>query len=135
MLLADQALRGAETLRLQVTTMSDAMRGYLLDPLDGNEIRRKAEADAALEETVGRLRSGLSELPENWRWSNESRTSTSKRSTRSRSNDADDRCRPGAGSDVLLAGAHAVNGQWLRRFPPLKRSIALAFAVETKQSL
>ena len=47
-----------------MTTMSDAMRGYLLDPLDGNEIRRKAEADAALEKAVGRLRSGLSELPE-----------------------------------------------------------------------
>ncbi len=51
-------------MRLQMTTMSDAMRGYLLAPLDGNEARRKSEADAALEETVSTLSANLTALPE-----------------------------------------------------------------------
>jgi methyl-accepting chemotaxis protein len=63
-LLAQQGLYGAETIRLQMTTMSDGMRGVLLDPTDTAEAQRKHDADEAMDKTMAELRELMSQSPD-----------------------------------------------------------------------
>ncbi len=62
--LADAALRSTETLRLQMIAMSNAMRGYLLNPEASEELSSKQAADDAMVAALKDLRQRLAAYPE-----------------------------------------------------------------------
>jgi CHASE3 domain sensor protein len=61
--LADFAERQSTIVELNVMTMSDAMRGYLLNPSSQVEYGRKIAADNQLSEGVKELKVTLAEMP------------------------------------------------------------------------
>jgi methyl-accepting chemotaxis protein len=61
--LADFAERQSTVVELKMMTMSDAMRGYLLDPSKQVEYKRKLAADDELSKAVGELKGALAEMP------------------------------------------------------------------------
>jgi signal transduction histidine kinase/CheY-like chemotaxis protein len=63
LLLADFAERQSTVVELKIMTMSDAMRGYLLDPSSQVEYQRKLAADAELSKMVEELKATLAEMP------------------------------------------------------------------------
>jgi PAS domain-containing protein len=62
-LLAEFAERQLTVVELKLMTMSDAMRGYLLDPANQAEVGRKLAADNELNNVVDELTVALVELP------------------------------------------------------------------------
>jgi signal transduction histidine kinase/ActR/RegA family two-component response regulator len=66
--LAAFAERQSTIVELNVMTMSDAMRGYLLNPSSQVEYERKQAADEALSEGVQELKVTLAEMPGVLRW-------------------------------------------------------------------
>jgi methyl-accepting chemotaxis protein len=60
---ADAALRTTETVRLHMIAMSNAMRGYLLDPSDESEAKQKLAADDAMTEALKDLRAQIAGQP------------------------------------------------------------------------
>lgn len=61
--LADGALRTTETVRLQMISMSNAMRGYLLNPDVTDELNRKLAADDAMDAALKDLGQRLAGYP------------------------------------------------------------------------
>ena len=61
---AEAALRVTEAARLDMITMSDAMRGYLLNPSSEAEYARKMAADAALTKALDDVAARLAAAPE-----------------------------------------------------------------------
>jgi diguanylate cyclase (GGDEF)-like protein len=61
--LLELAKRQSTAVELNLMTMSDAMRGYLLDPANQAEIRRKLDADTELSAVVEGLKVTLTEVP------------------------------------------------------------------------
>jgi diguanylate cyclase (GGDEF)-like protein len=61
--LADFVERQSTAVELDLMTMSDAMRGYLLDPSNQAEATRKLAADNALTEVVEGLKPTLAKMP------------------------------------------------------------------------
>jgi diguanylate cyclase (GGDEF)-like protein len=55
--------RQSTAVELELMTMSDAMRGYLLDPTSQTEVRRKFAADDALSKLVEDLKTSLAGMP------------------------------------------------------------------------
>jgi methyl-accepting chemotaxis protein len=61
--LADETRFGAEAMRYHIITMSDALRGVLLNPADTTESERKAAADEGLDKVTAELREQLGSAP------------------------------------------------------------------------
>ncbi len=64
LLSAGDALRATETARLHMITMSDAMRGFLLDPSNDSEMQRKRLADEALTIALKDVEARIAESPD-----------------------------------------------------------------------
>ena len=63
LLLADTVAQGTETLKLEMTSMSDAMRGILLKPADDAERALKEAADHRFDEVTAYLKKTVAGLP------------------------------------------------------------------------
>jgi methyl-accepting chemotaxis protein len=63
LLLADYAERQSTVFELKMMTMSDAMRGYLLNPSNQVEYKRKLAADDELGKVLEDLKATLAEMP------------------------------------------------------------------------
>ena len=63
LLMADTVAQGAETLKFQLTAMSDAMRGILLEPSDDAERTHKENADHGFDEATAFLKKAVAGWP------------------------------------------------------------------------